>query len=480
MRNLSKIIRRFTSILLLSFILLVLVNFAVSAYLVFRLSPSADDSPYDTAIQTGRSFYVSESGYTLPEDISMKLREHDIWAFVIDNTTMEIVWKTDNFPDTIPTNYTLADIANLSVGYLDGYPTYTGETENGIVVLGYPKDSFWKHTRPSWSYDLIAHFPQIACIVFTVNIAVILLIYVIANMKFMNQLKPITEGIQALSVGESVHIPEKGLLSDISAQINCTSDILHKQKQQLIKTETARANWISGVSHDIRTPLAMVMGYAGQLKDNGDLTEEERQKAEVIVKQSIRMQGLINDLNLASKLEYNMQPFHLVPQNLITIVRQVIVDHINIDVEGKYEIEWETDASLNFCLVNADKDLLKRAIENIIQNSIYHNEHGCKIYVNITTQNNSCMITISDNGIGATDQQIEKLNLAAWSMDCAEITTKQRHGLGLLIVKQIVFAHSGSFIVEHSIYGGFGAKIILPICDTSKQDKKIINLADDN
>lgn len=77
-----------------------------------------------------------------------------------------------------------------------------------------------------------------------------------------------------------MQIKESGLLSEISANINRTSDILQSQKYQLRKKETARANWIAGVSHDIRTPLSMVMGYAGQLKDNANLTSEERQKAE--------------------------------------------------------------------------------------------------------------------------------------------------------------------------------------------------------
>ena len=92
----------------------------------------------------------------------------------------------------------------------------------------------------------------------------ILAIYLIANMKLLKSVKPITKGIQGLSIGENVHIPETGVLSEISVNINHTSDILQEQKKQLIKKETARANWIAGVSHDIRTPLSMVMGYAGQ------------------------------------------------------------------------------------------------------------------------------------------------------------------------------------------------------------------------
>lgn len=463
MNNLPKLIRCFTGILLLSFVLLVFANFAILAFLMAWQSPSVADSPYNVAIQAGKAFQISESGYILQEDISTQLKEQDIWAFVVDNDTLQIVWKTENVPDTIPASYSLSDIADLSVGYLDGYPTYTGETENGIIVLGYPKDSFWKHTRASWNYNFFAHLPQIVFIVFAVNIAVILLIYVIANMKFLKPVKPITKGIQDLSIGEPVHIPEKGLLSDISANINRTSNILQEQQQQLKKKETARANWIAGVSHDIRTPLSMVMGYAGQLKDDANLTDEERQKAEVIVKQSKRMQNLINDLNLASKLEYNMQPINPAKQNLIAIVRQVVVDFINMDIEDKYPIEWQTDEALTVCPVNADKDLLKRAVSNLIQNSINHNEQGCKIYIKVLDDDADCTVIVSDDGVGATDELIEKLNKTPHYMLCDENTTEQRHGLGLLIVKQIVSAHNGTTTIEHSSYGGFSVKFTLPI-----------------
>lgn len=462
MNNLPKLIRRFTGILLLSFVLLVFANFAILAFLMAWQSPSVADSPYNVATETGKALQISESGYTLQEDIATQLEKQEIWAFVVDNDTLQIVWKTDNVPDTIPVRYALSDIADLSVGYLDGYPTYTGETENGIVVLGYPKDSFWKHTRASWNYNFFAHLPQIVLIVLAVNIAIILLIYMIANMKFLKPVKPITKGIQDLSIGEPVHIQEKGLLSDISANINRTSNILQEQRQQLKKKETARANWIAGVSHDIRTPLSMVMGYAGQLESSSNLSEAERKKAGVIVKQSGRMKNLINDLNLASKLEYNMQPIMKKQENAVALVRQVVVNFMNMDIDDKFPIEWETDNELTFCSIDADKDLLKRAISNIIQNSINHNENGCTIYVSVSADNDKCIVCVEDNGIGASDEQIEALNRAPHYMVCDTNTTEQRHGLGLLIVKQIMDGHNGAVLIDHSKYGGFKVTLKIP------------------
>lgn len=461
MKSVPKLIRRYVRILLFSSVLLFVLNVVLLVVFTTRQTPNA--YPWKTAEQVAASLQQTDSGaYDLPEAISLELKNSEAWAVFIENETKQVKWQTDDLPETIPLSYTLSDIARLTRGYIDGYPTFTGERGDGLIVLGYPQNSFWKHMWPSWDYDMIASLPRNALAVLAINAALIFLIYVVVNSKLLKSIKPIVNGIQSLPKGEPVYIKEKGLLSELAVNINKTSEILQSQNNQLRRKETARANWIAGVSHDIRTPLSMVMGYAGQLRDDKHLTDEERRKAAVIVKQSQQMRNLINDLNLASKLEYNMQPIHPKRENMIAIVRQVVVDFINMDIDDKHPIVWETDEALTFCPVNADKDLMKRAMGNLIQNSINHNEQSCTIYVSVSAQNGQCTITVEDDGIGAADEQIEKLNKAPHYMVCDENAAEQRHGLGLLIVKQIAAAHGGSVNIGHSSYGGFCVKVILP------------------
>lgn len=70
---------------------------------------------------------------------------------------------------------------------------------------------------------------------------------------------------------------------------------------------------------------------------------------------------------------------------------------------------------------------------------------------------------VADDGVGVTAEQIENLNHAPHYMVCDENTTEQRHGLGLLIVRQIMAAHGGTTVIEPSSYGGFSVKLTLPI-----------------
>ena len=460
MKSIPKLIRRFVGILTLSIILFVILNVAFFAIVFVRNTSTF--SPWDMADNAAAALQLTDDGYSISDDVMVELKEQNAWAILINNDTRQVVWQTDNLPNNVPMQYTLSDIAELTRGYVDGYPTFTGKAENGLLVLGYPKDRFWKHTRASWDYNFIANLPKNTIIILVINTVLIFLIYVAANSKLLRSIRPITNGIQDLSSGSPVCIKENGVLFELAEKINKTSEILQKQAEQLRKKETARANWIAGVSHDVRTPLSMIMGYAGQLENSKNLSEVERKKAAVIVKQSNRMKDLINDLNLASKLEYDMQPLTMKQENAISIIRQVIVDFMNMNIDDKFPIEWKTADILSACYINADKDLLKRAISNLIQNSINHNENGCVIYASVDDDNNACKICIEDSGIGASDEQIDRLNNTPHYMICDTNTTEQRHGLGLLIVKQIIKGHNGEIIIDHSEYGGFKVVLTIP------------------
>ncbi len=148
MKSVPKLIRRFVGIMLLSSLLLIILNFALLC--IYTLNQAPNSSPWITAQEVADALSQNENGYILTEDTALELQNTDVWAILIDNRTMKVVWQTEKLPENVPISYTASDIASLTRGYIDGYPTFTGEAENGLVVLGYPKESFWKHMWPSW------------------------------------------------------------------------------------------------------------------------------------------------------------------------------------------------------------------------------------------------------------------------------------------------------------------------------------------
>lgn len=460
MKSVPKLIRRFVGILFISLLLLFALNLAVFIRVGSR--QTASGSPYTLAGEIGQALQRDGAGYVLDEEHREALEAEHIWAMRIDNETHAITWQIGDLPEGIPSTYSLSDVSDLTLGYLRDCPTYVGDTEGGIVVLGYPPNRYWKSMWPTWDYEFIATLPQTVLTALLCNLTLVLLIYLVVTGTLIRSVNPLIAGIQNLTGETHTKVRETGVFSELAFHINQASAKLEAQERQLAKKETARANWIAGVSHDIRTPLSMVLGYGDQLREDRQLPPEARRKAAVIVAQSQRIRDLVRDLNLASKLEYNMQPLHPEKQNLVAVVRQVTADFLNLNLDEKYEIFWDTDKSLTLCPVNMDKALIRRALGNLIQNSMNHNEQGCRIHIQVAEEESAYTVTVADDGIGATDKQVDALNHAPHYMVCDENTDQQRHGLGLLIVRQIIFAHGGEMEIRSSRYGGFETELRLP------------------
>ena len=196
MKSLPKLIRRFVGILVLSAILLLLLNLVLLGIIASAQTPNA--YPWKTAQELAESLRRDGEGYHLPDAVTQELKESDAWAIFIDNASMQVVWQTDDLPETVPMSYSASDIAHLTRGYVNDYPTFTGEAEDGLAVLGYPKDRFWKHMWPSWDYQFIANLPKTMISVLAVNAAMVFLIYMAANTRLLGSVRPIIVGIQAL------------------------------------------------------------------------------------------------------------------------------------------------------------------------------------------------------------------------------------------------------------------------------------------
>ena len=447
-------------ILCLIILLLLAVNVVILIVIAANQTPGA--GPWTVARETGEHLQKAEEGYFLSEDMAQELKMQKAWAIYIENETMQVVWHTDDLPEEIPMQYTISNISALTRGYLKDYPTFTGSRENGLIVVGFPKDRYWKHMNPSWDYSFIKNLPYTLLAVAAINAAVIFLIYLVANSRLLRSVKPIANGVQALPTSEPVRVREKGVLSDLARDINQTAEILQTQRADLRKEESARANWISGVSHDIRTPLSMVLGYAGQLEESNALPAEERRKAAIIRQQSLRMKNLINDLNLASKLEYNMQPLCLEQVNMAAVARQCAADFMNTDISGKYPLEWKAQENLPSCVVRGDKTLLGRALNNLLNNAQTHNPDGCHITMGFRVEEDSCCIAIEDDGVGIPEEKLEKLKNTPHYLMNDSGADEPRHGLGLLIVQQIIRAHHGEVKFSSGANGGLRVEIRLP------------------
>lgn len=400
-------------------------------------------SPKDLLSQLSEAIKQTDTGFVLTQDDILPL---DFWCILIDEKG-SVVWS-QNMPEDIPRQYSINDIARMTRWFLNDYPVYVRTEDYGLFVLGMPKNTVGK-------YDIVYSMKWFDTLPQRLTGIIILNLFLAAGLAFMmglflyKRICVLSNGINDLRRERCVRLKEKGIFKELAKGINDTSKAIERKNAALAVRDHARLNWISCISHDIRTPLALVLGNSEALEKDKALTERNRQKAKTITAQSIRIKKLIEDLNLISSLEYDMQPTRRKPVRLCPLIREMVSAVINSGLGKNCEIELDLqDEKASAC---ADASLLERAIFNVISNSITHNTDGCTIKIKLYTTGKTAHITISDDGKGVPASVIEKIS---------EIP-KSAHGLGLPMAYKIVSVHNGRMTVRND--NGFVVEIQLPM-----------------
>lgn len=439
---------KYISKYLLSFfafaLVLLLINILAFALtfggIVFREYGSASPANMLEAVAAD----LSASG--ISEERLQELNRNQIWAMLLD-ASGHCIWEA-SLPEEIPTQYTIQDVAVFSKGYLQDYPVFVRNTDNGLLVLGYPKDSFMKLTGNYFPIRAIRIFPLFITGILAIDIVLLFLVYYLSKRKIAKNTEPIMASIKTLSTGKPVDLSIQGELSEIADSVNQASQVLSRQNQ-------ARANWISGVSHDIRTPLSMIMGYAQRIAGDHEASGNIQQEAEIIRAQSAKIKDLVQDLNLVSQLEYEMQPLHKEPVRLSKLLRSYAADLLNAGISEKHSVEVEISSKAETAVIDCDARLISRAIGNLVQNSINHNPQGCDIFLSLDCSSEKVSIIVADNGVGMSAEKLRELEEKPHYMESTDERLDLRHGLGLLLVKQIVEAHGGVMKIESVPQSGY-------------------------
>lgn len=223
--------------------------------------------------------------------------------------------------------------------------------------------------------------------------------------------------------------------------------------------ERARIEWIAGISHDIRTPLSMVMGYADTLEHSDELSEEARRQAAVIRHQSMVMKELIADLNLTSQLEYSMQALRKEKVRPAEIIRGAAVSFLNDSLSGELEMDVRIAPEAEQLCVKADRQLFVRVFRNLINNSIKHSGKSGSVEIRISMwqEKQKCHICLEDNGVGYSEEVLRRLRSRKKDATGENIR-------GLEIVKKIILAHGGKIRFGNGEEGGGYCMIALRKC----------------
>lgn len=271
----------------------------------------------------------------------------------------------------------------------------------------------------------------------------------------------VTASIQEIATRSYLPIQVHGTFGDIYNSLNTLDTEIKASDRLREQTEKMREEWISNITHDLKTPLSPIKGYAEILQGNGSKTEEQCGRyARVILKNVAYMETLIDDLKLTYQLENEMIPLKRQEQNFIRFLRELVIDILNNPEYECRTIHFETTEET--ILLSFDHTLLTRVFQNLIINAFVHGDENTEVTLQSSVSDNMLQIVVSDNGNGMTAEKTGSIFQRYYRGTRTE-RKSEGTGLGLAIAKSIVELHGGTISVSSIPGRGTAFQLQLPV-----------------
>lgn len=388
-----------------------------------------------------------------------KLIDNNIWIQVLNKENKEVYQA--NKPYNIPISYSTSDLVDfITDPWGSSAPTtittnkVVNEGEEYMLLVGFPIDKVYRYKMTFTDESMLYH---LSIIVFAL-ILMIIVAYILSK-YLVKPMVSVVNDINDLKNGLYKNKPIKnGVFEEVSKNINELSNVLKENEIKRTEVDKVKEEWIANITHDLKTPLSSIKGYAELIQGNDYVVdiEEAKKYGSRILDNSNYIQELVNDLSLVYKLKNKVIPINLKNENIIILLQENIIDLLN---NSKY-----TDREINFNYENekvislCDKKYFKRAINNIIINSLEHNSKGTVVNVSLLEEEGRIKIIIEDNGQGIKEEDLIYI-FDRYYKGVNSNSSYEGSGLGMAIAKEIIIYHNGSINIESEV--GVGTKITI-------------------
>lgn len=277
--------------------------------------------------------------------------------------------------------------------------------------------------------------------------AAVIMAYILSKAftKPILQIEKVAKKISSGNLKVRVENKSKDEIGQLAATIN-------KMGQELHKTEQLRRDFIANVSHELRTPLSLIRGYAETLRDiTGNIPEKREKQIGIIIDESQRLSGLVNDILNLSQLQAGAVKLEIKPFSIDRTIESILKRYEGISSENKIIINSAVSAGLK---VNADEKRIEQVLFNLINNAFNNTKPGGRIEVKAWDKEGYVKIEVRDTGTGISEELLEHIWDRYYRGDRTENKNVIGTGIGLAIVKNLLEAHSAKYGIESQVGEG--------------------------
>ena len=244
-------------------------------------------------------------------------------------------------------------------------------------------------------------------------------------------------------LGEYMNVMSTTLEHTIS-ELKSANNQLQIDIDKKTQIDEMRKEFLSNVSHELKTPLTAISGYAELIENHMVDPAQETHFAKEIQQNANRLLSLINDIIRLSELDNSENLIHYEQVDLNAIAQEC-VSNLTVNAEKRgIQLFYEGET----CELRADRGMLLELVDNLTANAIRYNNEGGEVHVKVLHENMQPVLIVSDNGIGIPKDQQERIFERFYRVDKSRSKQTGGTGLGLAIVKHIVELHDAQIMVE--------------------------------
>ena len=257
----------------------------------------------------------------------------------------------------------------------------------------------------------------------------------------LSKLQEATRKIRDGNLDFTLDIEEDDEIGELCQDFEEMRIRLKESAEQKIQYDNENKELISNISHDLKTPITVIRGYAKAICDGLIPPEKQPEYLDTIYQKSTRLTGLIDTFHEYSKLEHPQFTLQIKRLDLCEVLREYLASKYNELELGGFVPEIEISDESIWCML--DKTAFLRVLENIVSNAVKHNPAGTSLFFELHREENQAVLDLADNGVGIPPE-IADCIFDPFVVGDESRGTRQGSGLGLAISHKIVTAHGGT------------------------------------
>ena len=277
-------------------------------------------------------------------------------------------------------------------------------------------------------------------------VALFLVIFRIYLNRFTKYFLEINNGMDVLLQEHAEDVSLSGELSAIEKKMNQVKNTLEKRKLDMQMAEQRKRDLVMYLAHDLKTPLASVIGYLNLLRDEGEISEELREKyLSVSLDKAERLEILINEFFEIARFNFSDLVLQYGRINLTRLLEQLVYEFRPMLQEKNLQCRLEAPPDI---MLKCDADKIQRVFDNILRNAVLYSYEESSIEIIAQGQEENVVVRFINRGDTIPAEKLARIFEQFYRLDAARSTATGGAGLGLAIAKEIVEAHGGTITAE--------------------------------